>query len=64
MAYLDPRLEPYSPILLQGFDEEEYFNRPIEGEEDMPKGTTEVAEAEAEQEAVIEEVAPRAEGGL
>ena len=36
-----PRPEPYSPTFLPGFDKEEYFSQPTEGEENILEGATE-----------------------
>ena len=40
VAYPDPHIEPYLPILLLGFDEDEYFNRPAEGDDNTQAGVT------------------------
>ena len=50
MAYLDPCHELYSSILLLGFDEEEYFSWPAEGEENI---LVDMAEAEYKNEAEV-----------
>ncbi|GFY90889.1 hypothetical protein Acr_07g0010850 [Actinidia rufa] len=61
VAYPDTCPEPYSPIFLPGFDEEKYFSRPIDEEEDIPKDTTK-AEAKEKNEATVEEEAPQVWG--
>ena len=42
MAYPTPYLEPYSSILLLGFDEEEYLSRPTKIEDNVQESATEV----------------------
>ena len=42
MAYPTPCLEPYSSILLLGFDEEEYLSRPTKIEDNVQESATEV----------------------
>ena len=51
---------PYSIILLLGFNEEEYFNRPAEGEENIQEGG---AKVEAKKEKEDEEESNRPDGG-
>ncbi|GFZ16107.1 hypothetical protein Acr_25g0005160 [Actinidia rufa] len=64
VAYLEPRLEPYSPILLLSFDEEEYFSLPVKGKEDIADGAAKVEEAEAKQDVEAKVEAPRAASDL
>ena len=46
MDFPDP-LESYSPILIPGFDEDEYANRPAKEDEEVVDGGTEIEDAEA-----------------
>ncbi|GFZ14313.1 hypothetical protein Acr_24g0005030 [Actinidia rufa] len=47
VAYLDPYPEPYLPILLLGFIEEEYFIQPMEEEDNVHEGAAKVEEKKA-----------------
>ena len=46
MDFPDP-LESYSPILIPGFDEDEYVNRPTKEDEEVVDSEIEVGGAEA-----------------
>ncbi|GFZ09640.1 hypothetical protein Acr_21g0002390 [Actinidia rufa] len=63
VVFPDPP-EPYSPILLSGFDEEEYASRSAEEDEDVVDGGAKVPKAEAEKEQEAGVKAARAEGDL